>query len=363
MKVMIGGIESKKRIGLILTVFALLVSSLALFTVAHQKSKGADVGEGYLYQVYGETMGDTTQGSKGYSVLVLGKDYDSNRTDAIICATFREDGGISTLQIPRDTYVTDGDYKGRINGLFPMYRANAVAKGDADPTGSAAAELAHKIEKDFGISCNSYVFLDVGAVAAITDAIGGVMVDIPTDIDYTDEARGMDLHLKAGAQKLDGKTASQFVRYRQGYPQADIGRINAQKLYASAVLSKLQSLSSVTAAVKIIDTAAAYVKTDMDAQTIATLATKLCTAKPDRVLMYTTPGDGVKINGGSYYGVFSDVLCEVLANGFDVDCTASELTIQSFTTKSGGYRDTEGIKLSTVIEQGIAIPVYKNENN
>ncbi len=361
MKVMPGGISNKKRVWLILTVFALLISCLSLATVAYRKSRETGTGEGYLYEVYGEATGELTDAKNCYSVLVLGKDYDSNRTDAIICATFREDGGVSTLQIPRDTYVTDGDYKGRINGLFPMYKAQA--KSGADPIDSAARTMISKIGKDFGIECDSYVFMDVNAVAAITDAIGGVVVDIPTDIDYTDAERGMDLHLEAGAQKLDGRTASQFVRYRQGYPQADIGRINAQKLYASAVLSKLQSLSSVTAAVKLIDTVAAYVKTDMDAETVAALAVKLCTAKPDRVRMYTAPGDGVKINGGSYYGVFGDVLCEVLAKGFDLECTPAELTIQSFTAENGGYRDTEGIKLSTVLEQGIAIPVYKDENN
>lgn len=365
MKMMIGGVSNKKRAVLVLTVLVLLGSLLTLGSAAYQKNrqKGGSTG-GYLYQVYGETTGEqsaensTETANSTRNILVLGKDYDSNRTDAIIIVSFKEDGGVSTLQIPRDTYVTDGDYNGRINGLLPRYRAEAIDKGDGDPTDTGIKALAEKLYTDFGIKCDNYVFMDSSAVAQITDALGGVSVDIPADIDYTDAEREIDLHLKAGKQTLDGKTAAQFVRYRQGYPQADIGRINAQKLYAAAMLGKLQSLSSVTAAVKLVDTMAGFVKTDLTAEDVMRLATHLCMAKPDKVLMYTMPGDGVKVNGGSYYGVFTDKLCEVLAKGFDASVEVSSLKAESFSSQSGGYRDTDGVKLSSVLENGISIPVY-----
>ena len=94
---------------------------------------------------------------------------------------------------------------------------------------------------------HNYVFLDSAAIEAITNAVGGVTIEIPANIHYTDIERGIDLHLEEGVQRLNGAQAAQFVRYRQGYPQADIGRINAQKLYAAAMLDKLMSFSTATA--------------------------------------------------------------------------------------------------------------------
>jgi len=362
MKMIVGGVSNKTRIALVFTALLLVASILALATVAYQKNRQGD-GEtpSYLYQVYGEQSGEIVDSTDAtHTVLVLGKDFDSNRTDAIICVAFKEDGGISTLQIPRDTYVEDGDYKGRINGLLPRYRAEAIDNDDEDPTDTGIRRLMEKIKADFGIKCQSYVFLDANALAAITDTLGGVVVDIPADIDYTDKDREIDLHLEAGSQLLDGKTAAQFVRYRQGYPQADIGRINAQKLFAAAMLGKLQGLSSVSTALNLAETMASYVKTDLSAEDTARLATSLCMAKGDEVVMYTMPGDGVSLGGGSYYGVFADKLCEVLEKGFGLSTDVFSLKTQDFSTQSGGYRDTEGVSLSAILEKGLAIPVYSD---
>lgn len=364
MKIITGGISNKKRALIVLTVFALLGSLLALTTAAYQKSKykGGDKG-GYLYQIYAESQSANSapkeETATRQTVLVLGKDYDSNRTDAIICVSFDyEGGGVASLQIPRDTYVKDDDYAGRINGLLPRYRAQALEAGAEDATHTGIKALMEKINTDFGIRCDNYVFLDSTAVEQLTNAMGGVTLDIPMDIDYTDTSRGIDLHLKSGKQRLNGAQAAQFVRYRQGYPQADIGRINAQKLFAAAMLEKFRGFSSVSNAAKMVDALSACVKTDLTANDITRMATHACLVKSDKVVMYNMPGDGVTVNGGSYYGVFTDKLAEILQKGFGGTVAVSALKAENFSYKEGGYRDTLGVKLSTVLEDGIAIPVY-----
>ncbi len=366
MKIITGGLSNKTRILTVLTVFALLASVLSLGTAAYQKSlqKTDNKGEDYIYQAFeGSTESppaEDAQAEAGKGVLVLGKDYDSNRTDAIICVYFNyKTGAVSTLQIPRDTYVKDGDYSGRINSLLPRYRTIAANAGSANPLEAGIHRLMEKIEADFGVKLDNYVFLDSAAIEAITNAVGGVTIEIPTNIHYTDIERGIDLHLKEGVQRLNGAQAAQFVRYRQGYPQADIGRINAQKLYAAAMLDKLMSFSTATAAVSITDALSTYIKTDLDAETVALLATKLCLAKKASVVMYTLPGDGVTVGSGSYYGTYTDKLAVILSKGF-APVKASEIGAEDFSHLGGGYTDTEGVKLSSVLEHGIAIPVYAN---
>lgn len=364
MKILTGGLSNKTRAVAVLTVLALLAAVLGVATAAYQGGRNVNDGSGdpYLYRVLesgGEMSAQTGGETDGYGVLVLGKDYDSNRTDAIICVYFNYDtGSVSTLQIPRDTYVTDGDYTGRINTLLPRYRETAAGGGSADPLDVGIHSLMTKITDDFGVPLNGYIFIDSEAVEAVTDAVGGVTLNVPTDIDYTDKARGIDLHLKEGTQRLDGAQAAQFIRYRQGYPQSDIGRINAQKLYAAAMLDKLMGFSSVTTAVNVVNALAAYIKTDLTAERLSLLATKLFLADKDSVVMYTLPGDGVTVNGASYYGTYTDKLATILSNGF----TAAVPKAADFSEKGGGYADTDGVKLSSVLEHGIAIPVYAGKN-
>ena len=385
MKIFTSGVSDKRKAYMILAVFGMLIVALTVISAFFQKGRayggGGETESGYLYDllasgvVYASASGveqsfwpesgpdadAAPDSSAGCNVLVLGKDYDSNRTDAIICVSFDfKNGAVSTLQIPRDTYVKDGDYAGRINTLLPRYRAAAAEAGSKTPLTDGITRLMAKIEADFGIKCDNFIFLDSAAVERLTDAMGGVTVDVPADIDYTDGARGLDLHLKEGRQHMDGKTASQFVRYRQGYLQADLGRINAQKLYAAAMLGKLASFSSVTTAAGLVNTLASCVTTDLTAEDIGYLVTKLCLADSASVVMYTMPGDGAEVNGASYYGVNKDKYYEILIKAFThgFPPVAASLTVQDFPGKGGGFTDTDGVKLSSILDHGIGIPVY-----
>lgn len=368
-----GKASNAKKNSLVFAILGLTLCLSVLFSVAYQKGRAKDnsevtgSGHDYLYDIYEGESGSSAEADASatvpergtHCVLVLGKDYDSNRTDSIICVSFGpEEGAVSTLQIPRDTYVIDGDYSGRINTLLPRYKTAAEEAEVKDALEEGIYALMDKIKEDFGISCDNYLFLDSGAVATLTDALGGVTVDIPLNIDYTDKARGIDLHLKEGVQRLDGVTAAQFIRYRQGYPQADLGRIDAQKLYCAAMLDKLGNMGSTATVLKVITALSGYVKTDLTAEEIVKLGTKLCLADGERVVMYTLPGNGVTVNGASYYGAYKELLWEIVCRGFgQVSAEALEVT-DFYTASSGGYTDTEGVKLSSILDHGIAIPVY-----
>ncbi len=375
MKIISGGLTASNRRSAVLTVLALVLCLTVLFSVAYQKGRtgaaegtgGAEdaVGGDYIYGLLGDgalsvngESGDSLGSTElRRNVLVLGKDYDSTRTDAIICVSIGSEG-ISTLQIPRDTYVTEGDYCGRINTLLPRYKTVAEKAGAEDAVATGIARLMEKIEADFGIRLHNYVFLDSAAVAELTDAVGGVTLEVPADIDFVDESRGMSLHLKEGRQTLTGEQAAQFVRYREGYPQADLGRIEAQKLYAAAMLERLTGLGSASTAARLAEILSRYVKTDLEAEEIAELAVRLCTAASDKVVMYTLPGNGVKVNGASYYGAYRGLAADIAVKGFGAPSAAALAVPDFYATSTGGYRDTEGVRLSTVLEHGLAIPVY-----
>lgn len=298
------------------------------------------------------------------NLLLLGKDYDSYKTDALVCLSFDLDKkSVSALQIPRDTYVKDGDYSGRINTLLPRYMTKARETGAENVLHQGIKELEQKLYSDFGIKTDAYVFMDLDAVETITDAVGGVTVEIPAAIDYEDAEREIKLHLEAGKTHLDGETASDFVRYRQGYLQSDIGRINAQKLFVAAFIDKLSSYSNLSALQKVVTALSPYLTTDLEAEDVLYLATELCMADAEDLVFYTTPGNGIEKNGASYYGVYKEQLCEILNDAFAIESDVQSLGVEDFSYVKGGYTDTTGVSVKALTENGIEIPVFSKKQN
>jgi len=90
-----------------------------------------------------------------------------------------------------------------------------------------------------GIPINYYVVIDYKNVAKIVDSMGGVPMDIPFHMKYSDpyDKPPLYINIQKGQQVLDGNQAVQFLRFRQGgpgysgYPEGDISRIKAQQMF------------------------------------------------------------------------------------------------------------------------------------
>lgn len=83
----------------------------------------------------------------------------------------------------------------------------------------------------YGIPINYYAVVDYDSVKTIVDGIGGVPVNVEKAMKYDDPMDKPPLHINipAGEQVLDGEHAIQYLRYRKGYREGDIGRVKAQQ--------------------------------------------------------------------------------------------------------------------------------------
>ncbi len=359
MRMIVGGLSNKQKAAFSLSVLCLLALLCVTLSFAFRKESPKEAkGNDYIYGILGESSGEESEAESagGMNVLLLGRDFDSNRTDAVICVSFNfGEGSIKALQIPRDSYFKDGDFAGRLTNLLPRYKTEAERVGSETPLEDGIEKLKQKLSADLGLPIDRYVFVESTAVATVTDALGGVTVEVPADIDYTDASRAMDLHLKKGKQRLDGKTAAMFVRYRQGYPQADMGRLDAQKLYVAAVFEKLSSFAVLENATALADALMQCIKTDLTAEESARLVAALVSTNPDKVLMYSAPGNGVNVGGAEYYGIYKDSIAKVLAGFYKHNGTVG---VVGFPRSNEGYTDTAGETLSSILEHGLTIPVY-----
>ncbi len=231
--------------------------------------------------------------------LLLGCDRASGLTDSIILASVNETRhAVTLLQIPRDTYAeyTDRDYK-KLNGAMQALGADGV--------------------KDFlseaiGLPIHYFVVLRLDCFCALVDAVGGVDVDIPQDMHYSDPVQDLTISLSQGPAHLNGREAEQFVRYRSGYANADLGRLDAQKLFLRAFAKQCKTLTPAQM-LRIIGTAICGVQTDIDLPAAIRVMRVLLSCDPDATPMQTLAGQAAKGKSGAWYYILNrEGVCEML---------------------------------------------------
>lgn len=73
--------------------------------------------------------------------------------------------------------------------------------------------LVEKVHALLGVEIDRYIlFTPENAVRAL-DLIGDITYTVQCDMIYTDSERGIDINIKAGSQKLDGKKAVEMLRF------------------------------------------------------------------------------------------------------------------------------------------------------
>lgn len=236
-------------------------------------------------------------GKDDITFLLMGVDsndvFDSSgsRTDTmILCKVDKSTGKISMLSIPRDTRV-------RIRG-----RKNEEKINHAHAYGGP--ELAVKAVKDlFGIELEYYVKVDYQIVKEFVNLIGGVEVDVPMNMKYSDPTANPPLYinLKKGLQVLDGDKALQFLRFRKGYADQDLGRINAQQQFIKAAIKKTLSVENIGKVPKMIKSYYDNVETNIPLDLILKFAVNAKDFNTDQIQMATLPGEPQYISGVSYY--------------------------------------------------------------
>ena len=185
---------------------------------------------------------------------------DSFRSDSMILARVDpREKKMTLISIVRDTCVNiDGYGENKINA--------AHALGGPALTVKTVSEFA-------GVPISHYAEIDFDGFKAAVDALGGVDVDVPMEID--DEDAGG--YVAAGPQTLSGDEALILCRARHAYDEIGAGdfyRAANQRMVMGAIAKKILASDVVTMA-NTINAMADYITTDMDVQSIVSIATEM----------------------------------------------------------------------------------------
>lgn len=204
---------------------------------------------------------------------------------------------VEVVSIPRDTLVdipactmpdgstTEPQYDAMFNSAFQT-------GADGGDLGSAAACTIRTVEQLTGIYVDDFVVVDFAGFMNVIDALGGVAMYIPEDID--DHMSG--LQLEQGCRLLDGQEALGFARARKTVGDgSDISRIGRQQDLVFAVMQEALSsnlLSSPTRLYQFLDTATQTLTTGNrvgDVSALAGLGMSLAAIRTENITLVTMP--------------------------------------------------------------------------
>ncbi len=150
------------------------------------------------------------------------------RADTIMLLHTGE-SGVTLVSLPRDSYVDIPAYGDRAASQNKINAAYAFGGPDL---------LARTVELNTGIRLDHYVEIGFGGFTEIVDALGGVQLCV--DEPLVDEVSGADFP-EAGCYQADGFQALAFVRSRKTDPRGDLGRVERQQQFLSAVFAETLS--------------------------------------------------------------------------------------------------------------------------
>ena len=206
------------------------------------------------------------------------------------------------ISIPRDTFALIPEHTSKSGKLIPAVHS----KINSSFNWGGAPLLIQTIEEMTELKIDHYIEINFAGFARIVDSIGGVEVCTKKNIDDPKS----HLILEAGVHTLNGIESLKYVRTREFDGLGDLGRMQRQQAFMSAVLRKATSagvlLNPVTMA-SFINSSLSAVTTDSELKNsdLIALAKQMKSLSTSSVRTLTVP-----LSNLNYYsnGVTSAVL-------------------------------------------------------
>ncbi|WP_429967261.1 LCP family protein [Enterococcus sp. AZ173] len=210
-----------------------------------------------------------------FGILLMGVDndaerektehLDSARTDSLIYMVYDgENKKIDMVSLPRDiwTNIYDGTGTGTIATTAKINSAFTIGEEDA---------TIETVQNYLQLPIDYYVNINFTSFEKIIDAIGGITVDVPYDINkkYTSDNTGETL-IPQGRQLLNGEQALIFARIRK--MDTDVDRGNRQQEVIEAAIHQALKINNVTKYQEILDSVSEDVNTNFKFEDLVSLA-------------------------------------------------------------------------------------------
>lgn len=245
------------------------------------------------------------------NIVIFGVDQGEARTDTILLVHFDSTTSrVNVMSIPRDTKVTWTEAQQDL--AVQLGRSYSYYSKITDMSSLGGIENLRQftisaIEDMLKIKVDNYVIVNTSMLREVVDKIGGVEVDVPRVMQYTDKSQGLYIDLQPGLQVLNGQQAEGLLRWRhdnyynEQYAQGDLGRIETQHLFIEAFAKKVLSIRSIPQITGLISSVYNNIKTDISLTEAFSYAAYLKDLSVDNMTFKTLPGESAREDGLWYF--------------------------------------------------------------
>lgn len=250
-----------------------------------------------------------------------------SRSDTMVIVHISKSRDKATIiSIPRDSLVTIPEHPSS-SGSGKIIPA-ALGKINAAFAFGGPPLLIQTIENETGVRIDHYIEIGFAGFAGMVDSLGGIEVCTKKDIDDP----GSHLVLAAGVHTLNGIEALKYVRTRDFDGLGDIGRMQRQQQFMSAVLRKVTSTGVLLNPIKLVNffnSLIATVKTDaeLNKDDLLTLAKQLKNLSASNVRTLTIPlgNTNARVDGVGSVVKWDSVLAPELFNRLREDLPLTDI--------------------------------------
>jgi LCP family protein required for cell wall assembly len=202
---------------------------------------------------------------------------------------------VTVLAMPRDLWVEIPEIEepyGITHGkLNQAYFYGTPGMGYYDGPGAGAGLLARTLDLNFDLLVDHYGAVSMQTFVKMVDAVGGIDIYLPTDVDGTpvdDKTEDMG-YFDAGQQHFTGDQALRFSRIRKRYNA--FTRSSNQNMVLCALKDKVTSPAVVPKIPQIINAFQDSILTDLSPEQLAQLACLVPKLDSENLIFTTIPED------------------------------------------------------------------------
>ncbi|ANS79993.1 Cell envelope-associated transcriptional attenuator LytR-CpsA-Psr [Serinicoccus hydrothermalis] len=246
--------------------------------IVGEDGQAIEVGES---EFQAETPERPAEAGEAQNFLIIGSDsrdlsVERGRSDVIVLMHINDERDrVDLIHFPRDLFV-------------PIAGTGGSSKINAAYSYGGAPLLVQTLQPLVDVPIDHVVVVNFQSFQAMTDAIGGV------DVDVAESSPGFP----EGVMHMDGATGLEFVRERYALSQGDISRGQRQQAFIQGIMTKALSRETLTNPARLasfVDAATTNLTVDADLQVgdMRDLGFQMRGVRGDDIHFETAPWTGI----------------------------------------------------------------------
>lgn len=284
----------------------LIMVCLSVFAITF--ALGAFAGNHLQIGPFDRSIAAKTERGKQINILFMGIDArnmeTNSRSDTMILVSIDSKANkIAMVWIPRDTRVeVKRNRYDKINSVNYLQGPEAACRVVGDL---------------LDIPVDHYVVTNFAGFAKIIDILGGVTLDVESNMFHNDPDPNLRINLTKGVQRLDGQDALRYVRYRGG-PTADIGRTGRQQKFVKALAEEVLQGKTILKLPELVPELARNIHTNIPVTDMLTMVKLAKNFGSQEIYTQTLPGYSYtdRQTGASYWQADPEIAAGIIDDLF-----------------------------------------------